>query len=39
MLEILARIEAVGDDRRWLPFGGSLGGATTLVSEMTVGGL
>jgi PmbA protein len=39
MLEILARIEAVGDDRRWLPFGGSLGGATTFVSEMTVGGL
>jgi PmbA protein len=39
MLEILARIEAVGADRRWLPFGGSLGGATTFVSEMTVGGL
>jgi PmbA protein len=39
MLEILAGIEAVGDDRRWLPFGGSLGGATTFVSEMTVGGL
>jgi PmbA protein len=39
MLDILACIEAVGDDRRWLPFGGSLGGATTFVSEMTVGGL
>jgi PmbA protein len=39
MLDILARIEAVGDDRRWLPFGGSLGGATTFVAEMTVGGL
>jgi PmbA protein len=39
MLEILARIEAIGDDRRWLPFGGSLGGSTTFVSEMTVGGL
>jgi PmbA protein len=39
MLEILSWIEAVGDDRRWLPFGGSLGGATTFVSEMTVGGL
>jgi PmbA protein len=38
MLEILARIEAVADDRRWLPFGGSFGGATTLVSEMTVAG-
>ena len=38
MLDILDRIVAVGDDRRWLPFGGSYGGATTLVSEMTVGG-
>ena len=38
MLDILARIEAVADDRRWLPFGGSFGGATTLVSEMTVAG-
>ena len=38
MLEILARIVAVGTDRRWLPFGGSFGGATTLVSEMTVAG-
>jgi PmbA protein len=38
MLDILARITAVADDRRWLPFGGSFGGATTLVSEMTVGG-
>lgn len=38
MLDILARIEAVADDRRWLPFGGSYGGATTLVSEMTVAG-
>ncbi|MDQ5815845.1 MAG: TldD/PmbA family protein [Actinomycetota bacterium] len=39
MLEILSNIRAVADDRRWLPFGGSFGGATTLVSEMTVGGL
>ena len=39
MLEILATIVAVADDLRWLPFGGSLGGATTLVSEMTVAGL
>lgn len=38
MLDILARITAVGTDRRWLPFGGSYGGATTLVSEMTVAG-
>jgi predicted Zn-dependent protease len=38
MLDILARITAVGTDLRWLPFGGSYGGATTLVSEMTVAG-
>lgn len=38
MLDILARIVAVADDRRWLPFGGSLGGATTLISGMTVAG-
>jgi PmbA protein len=38
MLEILSGIVAVADDRRWLPFGGSYGGATTLVAEMTVGG-
>ncbi|MDQ3964686.1 MAG: TldD/PmbA family protein, partial [Actinomycetota bacterium] len=38
MLEILAGVVAVADDRRWLPFGGSLGGATTLVAEMTVAG-
>ncbi len=37
--EILRAITAVADDRRWLPFGGSLGGATTLVAEMTVAGL
>lgn len=38
MLEILSGIEAVADDLRWLPFGGSYGGATTLVAEMTVAG-
>ncbi|HEV2756513.1 MAG TPA: TldD/PmbA family protein [Actinomycetota bacterium] len=38
MLDILARVVAVATDRRWLPFGGSYGGATTLVSEMTVAG-
>jgi PmbA protein len=38
MLDILRRTVAVADDRRWLPFGGSYGGATTLVEEMTVGG-
>jgi len=39
MLEILRGIVAIADDRRWLPFGGSYGGATTLVAEMTVAGL
>lgn len=38
MLEILSGIEAVADDLRWLPFGGSYGGATTLVAEMTIAG-
>ena len=38
MLEILAGIVTVADDLRWLPFGGSLGGATTLIGEMTVAG-
>lgn len=38
MLEILEGIEAVASDRRWLPFEGSYGGATTLVGEMTVAG-
>ena len=38
MLDILRGITAVGDDLRWLPFGGSFGGATTLVAEMTVAG-
>ncbi|MEA2452959.1 MAG: PmbA protein [Actinomycetota bacterium] len=38
MLEILSGIVAIANDRRWLPFGGSFGGATTLISEMTVAG-
>jgi PmbA protein len=38
MLEILSGIVAIATDRRWLPFGGSFGGATTLISEMTVAG-
>jgi PmbA protein len=38
MLDILRGIEAVATDLRWLPFGGSYGGATTLVAEMTVAG-
>ena len=38
MLDILSRIECVAGDLRWLPFGGAYGGATTLISEMTVAG-
>lgn len=38
MLEILRGAVAVADDRRWLPFGGSYAGATTLIAEMTVAG-
>jgi PmbA protein len=38
ILEILSGITTIADDRRWLPFGGSYGGATTLVDEMTVAG-
>lgn len=38
MLDILSGIVAIADDRRWLPFGGSFGGATTLITEMTVAG-
>jgi predicted Zn-dependent protease len=38
MLDILRNITMVADDLRWLPFGGAYGGATTLVSEMTVAG-
>jgi PmbA protein len=36
--EVLGRVAAVADDRRWLPFAGSYGGATTLIEEMTVAG-
>jgi PmbA protein len=38
ILEILAAITLLGDDRRFFPFGGSYGGATALVREMTVAG-
>jgi PmbA protein len=38
LVEILLGIAALGDDRRFFPFGGSYGGATTLVAEMTVAG-
>ena len=38
MLDILRDIVAIAPDLRWLPFGGSYGGATMLIGEMTVAG-
>jgi PmbA protein len=38
LVEILLGIVALGSDRRFFPFGGSYGGATALVAEMTVAG-
>lgn len=38
IVDILTSITALGDDRRFFPFGGSLAGATMLIAEMTVGG-
>jgi PmbA protein len=38
LIEILLGIAALGSDRRFFPFGGSYGGATALVAEMTVAG-
>ncbi|HEV2889876.1 MAG TPA: TldD/PmbA family protein [Frankiaceae bacterium] len=38
LVEMLLGIAALGSDRRFFPFGGSYGGATTLLAEMTVAG-
>jgi PmbA protein len=38
ILELLSKLRAVGDDLRFLPFGGGMGGATVLVDEMTLSG-
>ncbi|MBW3621700.1 MAG: TldD/PmbA family protein, partial [Actinobacteria bacterium] len=38
IVDILRGVRAVGDDLRFYPFGGSLGGTTTLVAEMSVSG-
>lgn len=38
IVDILKNVVAVADDRRFYPFGGSLGGATVLISEMSVSG-
>ena len=38
LVEMLLGIAALGSDRRFFPFGGSYGGATALLAEMTVAG-
>jgi PmbA protein len=38
IVDILRGVEAVAGDLRFYPFGGSLGGTTTLVAEMSVSG-
>ena len=38
LLSMLASIEAVGNDNRWVPFGGSIHAPSLLIGEMTVSG-
>jgi PmbA protein len=38
IVDMLRAVQALGDDRRFVPFGGSYGGATLLLGEMTVAG-
>ena len=38
IVEMLLAVTALGADRRFFPFGGSLAGATLLLAEMTVAG-
>ena len=38
IVDVLTGIRAVGNDLRFFPFGGSLGGSTVLVGEMSVSG-
>lgn len=38
MLSMLDSIEAIGDDHRWVPFGGVVQAPTILLGEMTVSG-
>lgn len=38
LMEILKNINMVGNDNRWMPFGGSIQAPTILIGEMTVGG-
>lgn len=38
LLDILAGIQEVGGDNRWVPFGGSIHAPTLLVEKMTISG-
>lgn len=38
LLSILGSISAVGNDNRWVPFGGSIHAPSLLIGEMTVSG-
>jgi PmbA protein len=38
IVDVLKGVTAVADDLRFIPFGGSLGGATALIAEMSVSG-
>jgi PmbA protein len=38
IVDVLRGVTAVADDLRFFPFGGSLGGTTTLIAEMSVSG-
>ncbi|MHB1390206.1 MAG: TldD/PmbA family protein [Thermoleophilia bacterium] len=38
LLSILGSIQAVGNDNRWVPFGGSIHAPSLLIGEMTVSG-
>lgn len=38
LISMLKAVEAVGNDNRWVPFGGSIHAPTLLIGEMTVSG-
>jgi len=38
LMAMLKSIQAVGNDNRWVPFGGSIHAPTLLIGDMTIGG-
>jgi len=38
LLTILKNISMIGNDNRWVPFGGSIHAPSLLIGEMTVSG-